>query len=152
MKGVLMDTVRVFLSEEDGAITADWVVMSSAVVGLGLAVTAVVSGGAEDLSGDLQTALAQTDIAGVPGGGEVDRRALILAMTFGAGYPSAEAALDHFDRIMETLTDAQIRNRHRSWSRALADPTHPNHARAADRLAVFALALEARGLEPHGGY
>lgn len=42
-----------FLSDESGAVTVDWVVLTAALVGLGLAVISVVSGGLEDLSGDI---------------------------------------------------------------------------------------------------
>jgi hypothetical protein len=42
-------------------VTVDWVVLTAALVGLGLAVMAVVSNGIEDLSGDISTALAETD-------------------------------------------------------------------------------------------
>lgn len=50
-----------FLSDESGAVTVDWVVLTAAIVGLGLAVMAVVSGGVEDLSGDISNALTTTD-------------------------------------------------------------------------------------------
>jgi Flp pilus assembly pilin Flp len=43
-----------FLSDESGAVTVDWVVLTAALVGLGLAVMSVVSTGLEDLSGDIQ--------------------------------------------------------------------------------------------------
>lgn len=35
-----------YISDETGAITVDWVVLTSAIVGLGVAVIATVSGGA----------------------------------------------------------------------------------------------------------
>ncbi len=41
-----------FLHQEDGAVTVDWVVLTSATVGLGVATLAVVSGGISDLSSD----------------------------------------------------------------------------------------------------
>lgn len=50
-----------FLSDESGAVTVDWVVLTAAIVGLGLAVMSVVSGGVEDLSGDISGALTNTD-------------------------------------------------------------------------------------------
>lgn len=50
-----------FLSDESGAVTVDWVVLTAAIVGLGLAVMSVVSGGVEDLSGDISNALTNTD-------------------------------------------------------------------------------------------
>ncbi|PWJ21167.1 pilus assembly protein [Jannaschia seohaensis] len=48
---------RSFLAAEDGAVTVDWVVLTAALVGLGLAVMAVISTGLENLSGDIQTQL-----------------------------------------------------------------------------------------------
>jgi Flp pilus assembly pilin Flp len=53
--------VKTFVSDESGAVTVDWVVLTAAIVGLGLAVMSVVSGGVEDLSGDISTALTNTD-------------------------------------------------------------------------------------------
>lgn len=52
-----MKTYTTFLSDESGAVTVDWVVMTGATVGLGLATMAVVSTGVEDLSGDINTQL-----------------------------------------------------------------------------------------------
>lgn len=49
-----------FLSEDSGAVTVDWVVLTAALVGLGLAVMSVVSTGVEDLSTDIQDQL-ETD-------------------------------------------------------------------------------------------
>lgn len=46
----MFGTVNTFWREESGAVTVDWVVMTAAVVGLGLATTVVVSGGVENLS------------------------------------------------------------------------------------------------------
>lgn len=51
-----------FLQNESGAVTVDWVVLTAALVGLGLAVMGVVSGGIEDLSGDVDTQLRADDI------------------------------------------------------------------------------------------
>ena len=42
-----------FLSDEDGAVTVDWVVLTAAVVGLGLAVILSVATGALDQAGGL---------------------------------------------------------------------------------------------------
>lgn len=51
-----MDIAK-FIEETDGAVTVDWVVMTAAVSGLGLAVISVASGGVEDLSRDISDAL-----------------------------------------------------------------------------------------------
>ncbi|MBL4629354.1 MAG: hypothetical protein JKY00_15220 [Roseicyclus sp.] len=59
----LRNTTAHFLLSEDGAVTVDWVVLTAALVGLGLAVMAVVSSGVEDLSGDINTQLVSQEIA-----------------------------------------------------------------------------------------
>jgi len=48
-----------FLSDESGAVTVDWVVLTAALVGLGLATTAVVTSGVSALSGNLATELTE---------------------------------------------------------------------------------------------
>ncbi|MEP5761646.1 MAG: pilus assembly protein [Litoreibacter sp.] len=49
--------VKTFLADESGAVTVDWVVLTAAIVGLGIAVMASISGGLESLSGDIQEQL-----------------------------------------------------------------------------------------------
>ena len=56
-----LSQIKSFAAAESGAVTVDWVVLTAAIVGLGLAVMSVVSGGIEDLSGDISTALTNTD-------------------------------------------------------------------------------------------
>lgn len=53
--------IKTFAADESGAVTVDWVVLTAAVVGLGLAVMFVVSGGVEDLSSDINTSLTDAD-------------------------------------------------------------------------------------------
>jgi len=50
-----MKQMNKFLSDDSGAVTVDWVVLTAGLVGLGLATMAVVSAGVEDLSGDTRT-------------------------------------------------------------------------------------------------
>ena len=49
----MKDLFKAFLASESGAVTVDWVVLTAALVGLGLAVMAVVSSGVGDLSNDM---------------------------------------------------------------------------------------------------
>ena len=56
-----MSALKNFILAEDGAVTVDWVVLPAALVGLGLAVLAVVSGGVENLSEDIASELAGID-------------------------------------------------------------------------------------------
>ncbi|MBF9029192.1 hypothetical protein HKCCE3408_02180 [Rhodobacterales bacterium HKCCE3408] len=53
-----MNMLKNFARSEAGAVTVDWVVLTAAIVGLGLAVMAVISGGVEDLTGEIQAELA----------------------------------------------------------------------------------------------
>jgi Flp pilus assembly pilin Flp len=53
--------IKKFVRSESGAVTVDWVVLTAAIVGLGLAVMAVVSTGVEDLAGETQEGLATLD-------------------------------------------------------------------------------------------
>ena len=53
-----------FNAEEDGAVTVDWVVLTAAIVGLGIAVMASVRGGATDLAGDIGDNLTDTVVGG----------------------------------------------------------------------------------------
>jgi len=46
-----------FKNDESGAVTVDWVVLTAAFVGLGIAVLAAVSDGVNDLSSDIDTQL-----------------------------------------------------------------------------------------------
>ncbi len=46
-----------FKNDESGAVTVDWVVLTAAIVGLGIAVLAAVSDGVENLSSDIDTQL-----------------------------------------------------------------------------------------------
>jgi len=59
----LKNSTKLFLTGESGAVTVDWVVLTAGMVGLGLATMAVVSGGVEDLSGDMQSQLETQEIS-----------------------------------------------------------------------------------------
>ena len=55
----LFKLANTFCRDEDGAVTVDWVVLTAAIVGLGIAVLTSVSGGttslADKISGELAT-------------------------------------------------------------------------------------------------
>jgi Flp pilus assembly pilin Flp len=61
-----------FIKSESGAVTVDWVVLTAAIVGLGLAVMAVVSGGIESLSTDIAGELNTIDSNTNPFAGNVN--------------------------------------------------------------------------------
>ncbi|MFT6169769.1 MAG: Flp pilus assembly pilin Flp [Celeribacter sp.] len=51
-----------FNENEDGAVTVDWVVLTSAIVGLGVAVLATVSNGTKTLGGKISSNLASRTV------------------------------------------------------------------------------------------
>ena len=46
-----------YLNDESGAVTVDWVVLTAAVVGLGVAAVDTVESGITSLAGDISTAI-----------------------------------------------------------------------------------------------
>ena len=58
----MLNFIKNFRADEDGAVTVDWVVLTAAIVGLGIAVLTSVSGGAQDLAGDISTELTETTV------------------------------------------------------------------------------------------
>ncbi|SHF02181.1 MULTISPECIES: hypothetical protein [Litoreibacter] len=46
-----------FWTDDSGAVTVDWVILSAGVIGLALASMGVVIDGTEDLTGDVDTTL-----------------------------------------------------------------------------------------------
>ncbi len=59
----LFKLANTFSNDESGAVTVDWVVLTAAIVGLGIAVYAVVSGGISDLSNDIDNQLTNQAIS-----------------------------------------------------------------------------------------
>ena len=54
----MLDFIKTFRADEDGAVTVDWVVLTAAIVGLGIAVIATVRTGTTNMAGDISTNLA----------------------------------------------------------------------------------------------
>ncbi|NAZ35619.1 Flp family type IVb pilin [Rubellimicrobium sp. CFH 75288] len=53
----MLDFIKTFRADEDGAVTVDWVVLTAAIVGLGIAVLTSVRGGATTMAGNIETQL-----------------------------------------------------------------------------------------------
>ena len=53
----LFANIKNFAADESGAVTVDWVVLTAAIVGLGIAVVASVRGGTESMGNAIQTSL-----------------------------------------------------------------------------------------------
>ncbi len=62
----MMKFIKEFQKNEDGAVTVDWVVLTAAVVGLGVAGVTTVRGGVDSLAGSISTAVTDSTVG--PGG------------------------------------------------------------------------------------
>jgi Flp pilus assembly pilin Flp len=58
----LVEMIKTFKADEDGAVTVDWVVLTAAVVGLGIAVMTSVSGGTTSLADKISSTLSGMSI------------------------------------------------------------------------------------------
>ena len=58
----LVEMIKTFKADEDGAVTVDWVVLTAAVVGLGIAVLTSVSGGTTSLADKISSSLSAMSV------------------------------------------------------------------------------------------
>jgi Flp pilus assembly pilin Flp len=58
----MLNFIKNFRNDEDGAVTVDWVVLTAAIVGLGIAVLTSVGGGTTALADKISTSLAASTI------------------------------------------------------------------------------------------
>lgn len=62
----LFANIKNFAADESGAVTVDWVVLTAAIVGLGIAVIASVQGGVNSLANAISEAVSETEIGTNP--------------------------------------------------------------------------------------
>lgn len=53
----MLDFIKTFRADEDGAVTVDWVVLTAAIVGLGIAVMSVIFSSTEEIAKNIDTSL-----------------------------------------------------------------------------------------------
>ncbi len=58
----LFNLFKTFRNDESGAVTVDWVVLTAAIVGLGIVVMTTVGGGITTLSGNISSAIGGTQV------------------------------------------------------------------------------------------
>ncbi|TCM84465.1 Flp family type IVb pilin [Rhodovulum steppense] len=58
----LFDLIKRFHKDESGAVTVDWVVLTAAIVGLGIAVLASVRSGVEHVADEIESALTSAEV------------------------------------------------------------------------------------------
>jgi Flp pilus assembly pilin Flp len=54
--------IKNFAADESGAVTVDWVVLTAAIVGLGIAVVASVRGGVENVAEQIENSMKDVTI------------------------------------------------------------------------------------------
>ncbi|MEI4487683.1 hypothetical protein V8J36_15945 [Frigidibacter sp. MR17.14] len=59
----LTNLFKKFRKDEDGAVTVDWVVLTAAVVGLGVAAMSLIDTGVTDLSTSIQSSLSAATVS-----------------------------------------------------------------------------------------
>ena len=59
--------IKTFLNDESGAVTVDWVVLTAAIVGLGIAVLTSVGGGTTTLAGKISDSRADGSVRTLDG-------------------------------------------------------------------------------------
>ena len=58
----MLDFIKTFRADEDGAVTVDWVVLTAAIVGLGIAVLTSVKSGANTMATSVKTSLSTNSV------------------------------------------------------------------------------------------
>jgi Flp pilus assembly pilin Flp len=61
----MLDFIKNFRAEEDGAVTVDWVVLTAAIVGLGIAVILAVRTGTVNMASDIGTTLSGANVPSI---------------------------------------------------------------------------------------
>lgn len=57
-----LDMIKTFQADESGAVTVDWVVLTAAIVGLGIAVVASVRTGVLSIGTEIETSLSSATL------------------------------------------------------------------------------------------
>lgn len=138
-----------FLKDESGAVAADYIFMTSAVTAAGFAVLTSLSGGIEDLSGELMSELSNNDLVFMSQHFGRDRVTVLMEGPRERFSPNGMRNRYNIFSDPARRTDAQVRNAHRTWSRRLNDPAYSQPDRAADMVRILDMSLEVRNLEPH---
>lgn len=131
-------------------VTTDWVFMAAMSVSFAAAMTDYSIDGVVGISDNITESL---DFSVIDGRYDTFGRsnAEIITMVEWESR-TTQQQLNTYNNQIDNRSDAQIRNGHRTWSQRAADPDYADPAAARDFVAVFEMALEDRGLEPHAGY
>lgn len=136
-----LDTFRQFVATDTGAVTVDWVVLTAAVVGLGLASVAAVRTGTGNLGDDIETSLSGASVAtlGDLSGGGAQSGLAQYQTRYDWGYDIMEwmvaNSADHTDEV--------IVSSYNHWMSSLQQGYTPE---ALDAAYVLVTEMQARGI------
>ncbi|MCB1346465.1 MAG: hypothetical protein H6900_01700 [Rhodobacter sp.] len=108
----VLDKAKDFLTDNSGAVTVDWVVLTAAVSGLGLSSAVAVRGGVGDLATDIQAALSNASVALILPGTDPNAD---LDLSSAAGYANQTfyfftpaGVTNWYNNNVKTLSDADL--------------------------------------------
>jgi Flp pilus assembly pilin Flp len=119
----MMRKLRRFLRDEDGAVTVDWVVLTAALVGLGLAVMAVVRTGAQTQTANIESVLMSDSVikTSFSGLGTLTK----LTGSALSDLQNDAASLDNADlQAAYTTEQGSVNGSFASWQSGIADNTY----------------------------
>ena len=143
----LSSSIRHFMRDTHGAITVDWTVLTAGLVGLALAVAAVVATGVSTQTAALHSDFATDHTAiDTKSFGRTPRE---VAMAYEMESLSPNRQARRVDTLLTHLSEKQLRNQHRKWYKRAADPAYNNPGLARDQVKLIDVAMQARGVTPH---
>jgi|GEM_PF-972627 len=138
-----------FWHDTSGAITVEWTLLTGGLVAIALAATAVVGSGL-----DSNTAMLNEEFT--------REHRFYETRNFGRSPVEVAQALEmevmsnsrrdrRVARLLDALTENQLRNQHRTWNTRAADASYSNLPLARDQVRLIDVAMEARDEDPHAG-
>ena len=138
-----------FWRDTSGAITVEWTLLTGGLVAIALAATAVVGSGL-----DSNTAMLNEEFT--------REHRFYETRNFGRSPTEVAQALEmevlsdsrrdrRVARLLDALTENQLRNQHRTWNTRAADASYSNLPLARDQVKLIAVAMDARDVDPHAG-
>ncbi len=143
---VFTGSISNFVQEDSGAVTVDWVVLTAGIVGLGLAVTTVVSSGVENLSGDTATELTEIEIM----------TSFTTALADYSGYSLVGPSHSESWRTSEqarfgAMSDADLMLAYNNSYATAVGGVYPHQNHETDRIGVMETEMAARGISVPSG-
>ncbi|QBY00834.1 hypothetical protein E2K80_08935 [Rhodophyticola sp. CCM32] len=132
-----------FCTDETGAVTVDWMVLTAAVMGLGLAAWANIATEVEDLAGETSSSLTEADI--VFQSRYMGRSIEDMALDMPVGN-RGDAWKTRRVNSIQGLTDTQLTNQTQTWSNRTAETSNFSQERIDFEHDVRALEMQRRGI------